>query len=341
MTYPRIHLRVEARSRLLGILLVLSAVVLWSSVPIGTKFLMRDSAFSPAFLSAARLWLAAGIFVAISAYYARRGTGPFHVPVRQRGWLIIAAGALCANYILYAIGLRFTTASATSVVTQVNCVATVLLSAWLLGERLTPGKVLGMVTAVTGVLLVVFHGTSLHDLLASRFFLGNVIEVVGALTWPFYAIGQTKLLEGGNSRQTLMPVFVVAALISALLLPLTGPLFHHAPLLQDWLVLLFLGVGSTAAAYWLFAAGIQRMETSEGAMFTVLMPPLALIMAAGLLGEHVRGNVLTGLALVVCGLVLIVWRRGHSYARKPQRAEHRPLPVRAPVVEAAASLSER
>ena len=37
----------------------------------------------------------------------------------------------------------------------------------------------------------------------------------------------------------------------------------------EWGVLVFLGVVSTALAYWLFAAGLQRIETSEGSMLGV------------------------------------------------------------------------
>ncbi|HEY3377269.1 MAG TPA: DMT family transporter [Armatimonadota bacterium] len=305
------------RSHVTGVLCVLAAVLLWSTVPVGTRLLVRDGmVFSPAFLSAARLWLAVLVFLILRAVHCHRAGIAFRVSIRHRGWLWIAAAAISANYLFYAIGLRYTTAGATSIISQVHSVATVLLAASLLGERLTKQKVLGTVVAMIGVLLVVFQGNSLHDIFSSAHVVGNLIEVLAALAWPFYAIGQTKLVGEDGNRDVLMPIFVLSALLSTLLLPVTGPFILHPPSNMDWAVLLFLGAGSTAAAYWLFAAGLQRMQTSEGAMFNVLMPPLALLMAHWLLGESLRPSVLAGLALVVAGLVLIVWRRGHSPLRK-------------------------
>ena len=309
---------VNIRSHLIGVALVIAAMIIWSTVPVGTRLLMHGApAFSAAFLSAARLWIAALVFILLRAVYARRLGLLFHVRVIHRGWLFIAAASLCFNYIFYAIGLRYTTAGATSIVSQVNPIATVLLAALLLNERLTRQKVAGMLLAIAGILLVVFHGSSLHDLFASEKFTGNLIEILAALAWPFYAIGQTKLMSEHRDQRALLPIFVTAALLSCAMLPFTGPLIVHTPSRLDWLVLIFLGAGSTALAYWLFAAGLQRIQTSEGAMFNLLMPLSALFMAHWVLGEPLHPNVLIGLALVISGLALIVWRRGHSPIRRP------------------------
>lgn len=273
-------------------------------------------AFSPALISAGRLWVAAILFVLIRAAYAKRSGEPFRVPVRRHAWLLISAAAICINYIFYAIGLRYTTAGATSIVSQVNAVATVLFAAVLLGERITRQKVLGMTLAMVGVALVLLHGESIKELLSSAHFHGNLIEIFAALAWPFYAVGQTKLLQGGSGRQVLMPIFVVAAVMSLFMLPFTGPLIMKTPTLNDWLVLIFLGVGSTALAYWCYAAGLQRIETSTASMFNVLMPLFALLLAHWLLQEPFQASALTGLCLVVGGLVLIAWRRSHSPLRR-------------------------
>ncbi|MHB9025195.1 MAG: DMT family transporter [Armatimonadota bacterium] len=315
---PRTHLSADTRSRLLGILFVLAAITLWSTVPIGTKLLVGagGTSFSPAFISAARLWVAALIFMLIQAVHARRAGTLFYVPIKQKRWLFIAAGALAVNYIFYAVGLRYTTAISTTVISQVHSVTVVLLAALLLGEALTKRKIAGMIIALCGVLLAFFRGSSLQDLLASRFFYGNLIELFAAVIWSFYAIGQTKLLHDSGNRQALMPIFAVAALLATAALPFTGPLISGAPAATDWFAVLFLGVASTAAAYWLFAAGLQRIDTSEGAMFNVLMPPLSLLLAHWLLREPIRPTVISGLALVVVGLILILWRRSQSAATK-------------------------
>lgn len=299
----------------LGILCVLAAMLIWSTIPVGTRLLMRDGAFSPAFIAATRLGITALAFVALQAVDSRRRRIPFYTPLKRTGWLCIAAAALCGNLLIYAIGLRFTTASATAVINPVNAITTVLLAALLLGERLTPAKLLGMSLAIAGVLLVVFHRAAVGDLLSTRHLLGNLLELIASSIWAFYAIGQTKLQQESGGGQVLMPIFALAALFSLLLLPVTGKLILHTPNMEDWLVLFTLGAGSTAVAYWLYAAGLQRIETSEGAMFNVLIPPFALLLAHCCLGEPLQSNMLGGLALVVTGLICIVWHRSYSPLR--------------------------
>lgn len=303
----------ELLSRLTGFLLVMAAMLLWSTVPVGTRWLVRDGGtFSAAFIATSRLVIAAMVFLLLRLWHARRTGQPVLVPTGRTGWLLIAAAGLAGNLLLYGIGLRYTTAGATALISPVNAVATVLLAAWLLGERLTRQKFAGMALAGIGVILTVLQGTSLHELLADVHFQGNLIEIAAALCWPLYAIGQSKLLHATANRDILVPIFMLAAVLSLCMLPFTGPIIIHPPALIDWAIIAFLGAGSTAAAYWLFAAGLQRIETSEGAMFNVIMPPLALLLAHWQLHEPLHAQLLFGLAFVIVGLVLIVWRRSHS-----------------------------
>jgi len=301
------------------VLLILSAIVLWSTVPVVTRLLVQDGGvFSAAFLSAARLWVGAGVLLVVQIVYAQRHPSETPAPIHRRGWLFIAAAAMAANYLLYSLGLRYTTVGMTTVIGQVSPIATVLLSALLLSERLTPNKLLGMVIALTGVFYVIFHGVNFTDLFASQYFIGNVIQLIAALTWPFYAIGQTKLLQDAH-RPALLPIFGIGAVLATLCLPFTGPSILRAPGLLDWAGLLFLGAFSTAGAYWLYAAGLQRLETSEGTMFNVLLPPLAMLLAVAVLGEALQPAILLSLLLVVLGLLLILWRRSSSPLRRRAR----------------------
>ncbi len=296
-------------------LCVLTAMIIWSTIPIGVRILMRDGAFSAAFISAARLCITALVFIVPYTINTRKTRRPFFSSIYRNYWLYIAAAAICGNVIIYAIGLRFTTAGATAVINPVNAIATVLLAALLLGERLTTRKVVGMLLAIGGVLFVVFHKSAVNDLLSTRYVQGNLLEILASTVWAFYAIGQTKLQQQ-NHGPILLPIFTIAAILSLLLLPVTGRPILHQPRVLDWLILFVLGAVCTAVAYQLFAAGIQRIATSEGAMFSMLVPPCALILAHWCLAEPLHPHMLIGLALVLTGLCCILWRRGHSPLRR-------------------------
>ena len=303
----------EQRRYLSGILLLLGATTIWSTVPIGTRLLMREGAvFSPAFISVVRLWIAALVLLAGHACYVRATGRPFLQPIKRKGWLLAASAAIGLNYLLYATGMRYANAGATAIISQVSVVGTVLLAAALLGERLTRQKVAGMVLALAGVLLVMMQGAKVDELVSSKYLWGNLVQFTAALLWPWYAISQTKLAQVNANNASLLPIFLLAALLSALMLPFTGPSFLHSPGWQHWFLLIFLGAISTAAAYWLFALGLQRVETSLGALINMLMPPMALFMAHFMLGEDIRATDALGLVLVIIGLAGIIWRRGHS-----------------------------
>jgi len=266
-------------------------------------------AFSAEFLSAVRLGIAALVFFGIRLFYAGPAGWRFRFPRRQIPWLLIAGIGLFLNYWLYALGLRYTSAGATAVISQIHTVATVLLAAMLLNERLSSAKVLGMAVAMGGVFLVMMRGAFLQDLVAGQRMLGNLLQVGAALAWPLYAIGQAKALHEDRGQEVLTPIFAVAAVLMLFTLPFTGSALPQPPVARDWGVLLFLGIGSTAVAYWLYSLAILRIETSEAAIISVLSTPLAIGISVLLLGERVTTGAAIGVALVVLGLALTVWQR--------------------------------
>lgn len=310
--------------QLQGIGFVLLAVLLWATVAPGTRLLVRgEGAFSVGFLSAVRLSIAAFFFVLIRLLHHGPSGFTFRFPPRLFGWLIVAALGIFLNYWLYGIGLRYTTASATSVISQFQGMVTVLLAALLLAEPLTAYKAAGMLVATVGVVLTMFHGHAFGSLSAAEQLRGDLIEVAAAVSWPFYVIGITKLQHVVHDREVLAPVFLLAALFMTLTIPFSGTSINGTPALLDWLVLLFLGVGSTAAAYWFFALALERIQASEAAMYNLLGPPLGIAIASVFLGEQVSHNAVYGVILVIIGLALITWHRRPHHLVKRGRSRRR------------------
>ncbi len=125
-------------------LAVLGAALLWSVVPVLTKVALE--AYSPSLVALVRLTQALVLVSLIR---------------RPRRWSDVAAPAvwlaglgLGANYLLMAVGLLYTTASACNVVVQIEVVALVVLARLFLNERLDAGKAVGMALSVVGVGLV-------------------------------------------------------------------------------------------------------------------------------------------------------------------------------------------
>lgn|GEM_PF-1748998 len=312
--------RVARTARLQGIGFVLAAVVLWSTVPVGTRMLVQSGgAFSAEFLSAVRLVIAALVFFGIRILYTGPAGWRFRYNRRQIPWLLVAGIGLFLNYWLYSLGLRYTSAGATAAISQIHTVATVLLAALLLNERISVAKGLGMTVAMGGVFLVMTRGIFLRDFIAEQRMFGNLLQIGAALAWPLYAIGQSKAQQENRGQEVLTPIFAVAAALMLLTLLFTGSALLQPPAMLDWGVLLFLGLGSTAVAYWLYSLAILRIETSEAAILCVLGAPITVCGSVWLLGERVTAGAAAGIVLVMLGLALTVRQRLPSGFRRKRK----------------------
>jgi DME family drug/metabolite transporter len=104
------------------------------------------------------------------------------------------------------------------------------------------------------------------------------------------------------------------------LLPLLALVPTGALLSGGGLVLaLYLGALPTAAAYILFARGLERIGAGETATLTLAEPVTAAALAFAVLGERPGAAGVAGATLVLAGLALLALR-----PRTPQRVRARP-----------------
>jgi len=292
----------ERRKIASGFAYALAATFLWSIVPVGIKYLLRQAmdpfsiAFSRFVLASFFLWLLAA---------STRSSGSIR-PARAHYPLFVLGGlGMAGNYIFYGLGLQFTTAAATNIIVQDEVVAMVILSHFVLGERIGRVKVIGMLLAIAGITAVFWNGQSLAALLSSRHLLGNVIVVFAGLSWPMYGIAQ-KLLSRRKvaSADALVRIFAVAAVIS-LIPALFGFKLHGALTIALFAWLLVVGVIGTAAAYLCLARAFKRLPASTVAVTTCMLPIFTLVTAGLFLDETLTPSIALGACFVVAGIALI------------------------------------
>ncbi|MDO8586555.1 MAG: DMT family transporter [Armatimonadota bacterium] len=291
----------EARGRTaVGFLYALVATILWSIVPIGIKYLLRQAldpftiAFSRFVLASSALWLIA------KARGKVRPVNRADLPLYLMGGI-----GMAGNYILYALGLQYTTASATNIIVQDEVVALVILSHFILGERIGRVRVLGMLFAVCGIAVVLWNGQSLAALVNSQYLLGNVIILFAGLSWPLYGLAQ-KLLSRRMVSSTLglTYIFGVAAILSAVPAAL-GANVHGRLEVPVFAWLFLVGVVSTGAAYLCLARAFSMLAASTVAVTTCMLPIFTLVTAAIFLGEPLTPVIALGAAFVVAGIGII------------------------------------
>ena len=118
----------------IGILCMLGVFALWSVIPVLVKLLFP--VFDP--FTIAFLRLLQGAAVVSVAFFAR---GHNLRDIQWSWWHVIGGLGMSLNFSLYAFSLSYTTASAGSLVVQVQYVVLTVLAVAVLRERLGAGKI--------------------------------------------------------------------------------------------------------------------------------------------------------------------------------------------------------
>jgi DME family drug/metabolite transporter len=132
---------------------------------------------------------------------------------------------------------------------------------------------------------------------------GVLWSVAAGAAYAVYAVAGKELLDRGwSSGRVMGSMFGVAAAVAAPVLALSGPdwlLGTRGPLLVVWL-----GVVTTAVAYLLFGWGLARLPATTVATLTLAEPLCATVL--GVVVLHERLDTVASLGLVVIAGALVV-----------------------------------
>ena len=252
----------------------------------------------PLVLLAARFSLAGILILGISA-------------VRRESWSLSWRDTLVfsvlgiANNALYLglgyTGLQTVSAGIGGLIVSANPVFTAMLAALLLGEQLTWRKVAGLLLGILGVGFIVWHRMSagidsLHGIL---FTLASLASIVAG-TILFKLLAPKGSLWIGNGIQNLTAGVV--------LLPIAFTLYDAGDIvLNARLVgaLAFLTLGGSILAYLLWFHLLKVCGATAASAYHFLMPPLGMLFAWMVLGEHVEIRDLLGIVPVALGIYLV------------------------------------
>jgi drug/metabolite transporter (DMT)-like permease len=252
----------------------------------------------PLILLSARFLLAGILILGISAV---RGDA------WQMSWRDVAVFAILgvANNALYLglgyTGLKTVSAGLGGLIVSANPVFTAMLAALLLGEPLTWRKAVGLLLGIVGVGFIVWHrmsvGTdSLHGILFTLASLASI--VVGTIL--FKVLAPKGSLWIGNGVQSLAGG--LAVLPFALIFSSVRDIVPNVQLLSAFA---FLVLGGSILGYLLWFHLLKVCGATAASAYHFLMPPLAMLFAWLVLGEHVEGRDLLGIIPVALGIYLV------------------------------------
>jgi len=224
---------------------------------------------------------------------------------RQDIGLVLAIGVIGYAASIWAqfLGTKLSSAQMGSLITAATPAFMVVFARLLLGERITGKKALSVTLATFGVLLIVGLGN-----VSPSYRLGGLVLAVAALTWALMSV-LVKRVPAGYS---LIVMTTYAMLVATVIItPFT--LSHMDTVILTvlarpvlWTGVLYLGIVSTAGAFFLWNKGLQMVDAATGGLYFFFQPLVGTLLGWLLLGEQVGLAFWAGAGLILAGVMLVI-----------------------------------
>jgi drug/metabolite transporter (DMT)-like permease len=285
------------RARLAGFALGTCAAACLGLAPVATKGALAG--FSPELVGVTRLGAAALVFRMLGG----RETG--WMP--RDGWSLLAGIALGIDFLCFNYGLRLTTAAVAGLLVNFGQVASVVLARLVLGEPLTARRLIGSALTVAGVVIVSLPDANLDG---GGSLAGNLLIMLASVAWSTYAVAQRRSSRTGRDTvfQLMTPIFVIAALVSALAL-IAPDAWHNPGGAAPTAMLALLIVACTITPYFLYSRGQELLDVVVITIVLSITPVFAVALSWLVLGEAIGWHVLVGGAIILAGIVVVALER--------------------------------
>jgi drug/metabolite transporter (DMT)-like permease len=214
--------------------------------------------------------------VLLGSYLALRRALPRVRNRRSSVWILLALVTLGlgGNYVLYILGLSYTSAGSAQVLIQLAPAMAMLGALVFFRERFVKAQWFGLFVLASG--MVLFFHNRFGEILGGtgNYALGMILILLAALTWAIYALAQKQLLSVMSSAAVLLVVYAGSAL---LLLPAASlQAILNLGALRFWLLLF--AAFNTLIAYGAFSEALAHWEASRVNAVLSLTPIATLLM---------------------------------------------------------------
>ncbi len=315
------HTQNAFRSGLTG-LAPLGAACLWGGMYVVSK--ASFASISPITLGLLRLLIGGVTLLALSgasslisarankpqaSHATASTTSSFMNSVWEHGRLPLLGACITATVITQFIGTSLATAHEGALLTTITPVFIIPLAWLLLRERPRLRVWVGMLLALVGVVLIIGIGpvqTSTHGVSL----LGDGLLLLSALFWALFTVLGTPLVRVSSALHVSTYATVWSLLFFA---PFAlWDMLHHPLTHLSWGGIgsvLYLGVGATALAWFLWYKGVERLPASVASVFFFAQPLVGSLLSALFLHELLGMSFWLGGCVLATGILLTSWER--------------------------------
>jgi drug/metabolite transporter (DMT)-like permease len=225
-------------------------------------------------------------------------------PITPQDWLGLAGLGLVGHSLyqfLFIGGLARTSVANSSLILAATPVVIALLAAVLGQERVGRLHWAGAALSMAGIYIVVGHGASLgRSELA-----GDLMMVVAVFCWAAYTLGARTLMMrhspvGVTGISMALGTLVYAAVMWPRLLAVEWRTLSGA----TWAAIVYSALFALCVAYTIWYVAVRRIGGARTAVYSNVIPLVAMATAVVFLGEPLSASKILGAAAVLVGVAL-------------------------------------
>ncbi len=200
------------------------------------------------------------------------------------------------------LGTKLSSAQMGSVITSTTPTFMVIFGHFLLKEKITTAKTLSVCLATLGVLLIA-KGSIVESPM-----LGMIILMISAAAWALMSV-LIKLVPKSYPQLVVTAYAMLTATFA--MTPFVAPeirLEHFGMLLNPVILggILYLGVVSTAFAFFLWNKGMQTVDAGKAGVYFFFQPLVGTLLGWFLLEEQVTATFWIGALLIIAGVLAVI-----------------------------------
>jgi drug/metabolite transporter (DMT)-like permease len=228
--------------------------------------------------------------------------------IQRADWPKLALTALVGfgvSLLAQFAGTKLSTAAAGALITSATPAFIVLFAWQILHERALGQQWAGLGIATIGVLIVSLLGDQPATDAATNPLLGNLLLIVAAVSWALYSV----LVKLNSQTYTALAITLV---VTAFGIPIVAPVVAielqtqsiGALTVPAVLGILYIGIGSTAIAFFLWNKSFELLDAATASLFFFAQPVVGTLLSAIFRGEQLGWSFFVGGALILLGALL-------------------------------------
>jgi drug/metabolite transporter (DMT)-like permease len=277
-------------------------IIAWSTPNVVGEYLTNNSGLTPIQISAIR-YLPAALTLVLVCLVTKRGR-QLIIDLKEKYIHLVIASLILASFVLFQMySVKFTTASASSFLLNVNPVITFVLSIIILKERHKWWGAIGVLISFAGVFFIAVDVREISTIFSGDTFLGNFLGFMSGFAWAAYSIYLKRFLKERDPITTTTWTLSISAIILLVLMLALERTFTVETKYYHIITLVFLGIVPTAIAFTLWFETIRRIPVQKASVFQFLIPILATLLALAM-NETIDWFFALGGVLIIAGVFI-------------------------------------